>query len=719
MKDLPAKNTVPFICVALLVVTIATFQQVRNNDFVAYDDTVYVTENPYINAGISTQSVVWAFTKPYASTWNPLASLSHMLDCELFGLNPAWHHIVSLLFHAASAILLFVALKGMTERIWPSAFVAAAFALHPLRVESVAWVAERKDVLSVFFAMLTLWLYARYTKYPNLRKYLLVVVAFVLGLLSKPMLITLPFVLLLLDYWPLGRLRLGRRNMTPDSPSNISPKYVIVEKIPLLALMVVSCVVTYFVQESGGALSDIYPFRIRLMNALVSYVAYIEKMIYPARLAVLYPHPGSSLPMYKPILAALILTAVSVLVFLCFRQRYLTVGWLWYLGTLIPIIGLVQTGSHAMADRFVYLPSIGLIIIAAWGAEDVFKKFPYHKTILPLLAASAIVAMMICTRLQIRHWKDTFSLFKRAAEVTKNNYIMHTNYGALLTERRDYEKALYHLEEALRIKPDFSDAYNNLGLLLADQGKTNEAAECYQQALVHSPNNFKAVYNLGNAYLKMGRLDAASAQYKKAIELNPDSPEAHYNMGYVSLEMRRFNDAVTHYKRVLELKPDWYQARANLNTAQLQQENLEKTIAAWTESLKKNPNQSLVHSRLGAVFELQGDINQAVYHWNMALKLEPDSPDVLNNLAWIKANPENQDFYDPARAVQLAERACELTGRSNAALLDTLAAAYAEDGRIIQAIRTAEDALKLARLAGQQKLAAQIQDRINFYKQNQ
>lgn len=347
----------------LALVTLIVFGQACRNDFVGYDDIYYVTDNPHVKSGLSLDSVIWAFTTMYNANWHPLTWLSHMLVCQLFSLNPLWHHLTNVLFHTVNTLLLFGILKRMTGKIWPSAFAAAAFALHPLHVESVAWVSERKDVLSGFFWMLTVICYIRYTERQSIGKYLLVFLVFGLGLMAKSMLVTLPFVLLLLDYWPLGRLQWEHRLK--------SLWHLIIEKVPLLALSAASSTITFIAQKSAGAmeLGKVYPLNIRISNAAVSYIAYIGKLIYPSRLAVLYPYPGSSLPLWQPIVSLLVLIAVSAAVIYSAR-RYLVIGWFWYIGTLVPVIGLVQIGNQMMADRYTYLPSIGIFIMVAWGQRS-------------------------------------------------------------------------------------------------------------------------------------------------------------------------------------------------------------------------------------------------------------------------------------------------------------------------------------------------------------
>ncbi|NIQ87873.1 MAG: hypothetical protein GWN93_01765, partial [Deltaproteobacteria bacterium] len=405
-----------------------------------------------VHKGLTRESFIWAFTTTDEANWHPLTWLSHMVDCQLYGLNPAGHHLTNVLLHSASTVLLFLILLGMTGSRWRSALVAALFALHPLHVESVAWVAERKDVLSTLFWMLTLWAYLAYTKRPERKRYLLIIVAFTLGLMAKPMLVTLPFVLLLLDYWPLKRIELGQSASglpAANQPSTIAEKpgaqafRLLLEKTPLFVLTAASSVVTFVVQKSEGAVGalEVYPLKIRVANALVSYVSYIIKMIWPQNLAVFYPHPGQSLPMWQAVAAGILLVLISIAVIRAGRrQPYLPVGWLWYLGTLVPVIGLVQVGAQAMADRYTYVPLIGLFIMAAWGVPELMKKWHHRRVALVVSAALVLFALMTCARLQLRHWKNSIALLSHAHAVTAKSYLVHNNLGSALNELGKYDE---------------------------------------------------------------------------------------------------------------------------------------------------------------------------------------------------------------------------------------------------------------------------------------
>lgn len=557
------KRYVPLIYVTLMLATIVAFGQVRRNDFINLDDDKYVTENPQVKAGITRQSVYWAFTSSHAANWHPLTWLSHMLDCQLFGLDPAWHHLTNLAFHIANTLLLFWLLKKMTGALWQSAFVAAAFGLHPLHVESVAWIAERKDVLSGLFWILTIAAYVRYTQRPNIASYLLVVLAFVLGLMAKPMLVTLPFVLLLLDYWPLGRFEPGS-SIVPH-PSSIVHR--VWEKVPFFALSAVSCVVTFIVQQSWQALAPI-PLKWRIINVLTSYLMYIERIIWPTRLAVFYPYCLFGVSMWELTAAVVLLSLVSVRVInYAQSHKYLPVGWLWYLGTLVPVIGLVQVGEQAMADRYTYLPSIGIFIIVAWGASELLGSRPYRKVVLATAAAAILAALLICTRMQLKYWRNSFTLYEHALAVTENNYKVHSSYGVALAKNGRFDEALMHLREAQRIVPQSLKVRKNMGDVLGMIGGFDEAIACFNEVLRTRTDWPDIYHNLGSVYAKQGKFDEAIQNYNKALQLKPDYLSAHLNLAQVFLIEGNIDKAIWHCRQALQINPDDVQARHILKKA--------------------------------------------------------------------------------------------------------------------------------------------------------
>jgi tetratricopeptide (TPR) repeat protein len=752
----------PLIGLLLIVATLGVFWQVRSHDFLNYDDDVYVSENSQVQEGFTRKSVIWAFTSGYASNWHPLTWLSHMLDCQLFGLNPGGHHLTNLMLHLANTLLLFLLLNRMTSALYRSALVAALFALHPLHVESVAWVAERKDVLSTFFWMLTMWTYLLYVEHPRLGRYLLTLVVFTLGLMAKPMLVTLPCVLLLLDYWPLDRLALrqpedlinsGSQKGLSSSPQRSFLLRLFWEKVPFFVLAAVSSAVTFLVQQSSGALKsvEVFPLSIRIANGLVSYVSYIYKMIWPQHLAVFYPHPGSSLPMWLAGAAGLLLLGISVAVMRAGRRHpYLAVGWLWYLGTLVPVIGLVQVGLQAMADRYTYVPLIGLFIMIAWGIPELTRGWRNGRVVLRMAAGSLLAALMVCTWMQLRHWRNNVTLFEHALNTTTNNYLAHdslgntlaqqgkigeaighysaalrikpnfvnshNNLGLALLHRGDVEQAITHFSAALRYQSDSPEAYNNMGLAMARQGHVDRAIDHYSTAVRLKPDYPQAHNNLGNALASQGKFDQAISHYSEALRIKPEDAEAHSNLANVLATKGRFKEAIDHYSQALQIKPDSFEAHNNLGVVLADQGKFDEAIAHYYEALRIEPNNTIANIQLALVWLSQKRTDKTIEHYQKALSLSPDSTLVLNNLAWILATHENSSFRDGARAVQLAEKACTLSGYENAIFLDTLAAAYAEAGRFHEAVQAAQKASKLAVAEGRVELAKEIERRMQLYK---
>jgi len=507
----PSGRLSTVICAALILVTIAAYEPLRHNGFINLDDTRYVVENNNIHGGLSYNSIIWAFKTCYAGNWHPLTWLSHTLDCQLFGLDPVRQHFSSLLLHIANTLLLFWVLVKMTADIWPSVFTAALFALHPLHVESVAWAAERKDVLSTLFWLLTMASYLRYVRRRNVTWYIMTLVLFALGLMAKSMLVTLPFVLLLLDYWPLGR---------PNRHTAHNIRYIIFEKLPFFALSAVSSVITFMVQRSSGAVKsgEIYPFGIRVSNALVSYVKYIVKIIYPVDLAVLYPHPIHSLPLWQPIASLAILIGISGgIIYTARRQKYLVTGWLWYLGTLVPVIGLVQVGNQAMADRYTYLPSIGVFIMIAWGAAALSAKRRFGKIIFRTAAIIALAILLMCTRMQVKLWKNSFTLFEHTLKVTQNNYIVHNNYGIALSQAGRLDEGIAQFRQSLQINPQRLNTHYNLGLALAQAGHLEEAIVYLRKSQASDSNSPSTLINLASV-LVMDK-NSRGNNYAEAVRL--------------------------------------------------------------------------------------------------------------------------------------------------------------------------------------------------------
>jgi protein O-mannosyl-transferase len=515
-------------CICLATLTWLVFGQTLWHDFVNYDDPRYVYENTQITSGLSLSGITWAFTHIHSMNWHPLTTISHMLDCQLYNLKAGGHHFTNVLLHSIAAVLLFIALQQMTGAFWRSAFVAAVFAIHPLRVESVAWIAERKDVLSGVFFMLTLLAYVHYTHAPSLGRYAAVALVFVLGLLSKPMLVTLPFVLLVLDYWPLSRL--GAR--TPDGKAQSLMR--VLEKIPLIALSFVSSVVTFLAQKGAVGWTEQLPVATRLNNALVSYVAYIWQMLWPVNLAVFYPHPEHRLPLWEIILSLLLLICITTLAIALRKQRpYLTTGWLWYLGMLVPVIGLVQVGWQGRADRYTYLPQIGLYIAVTWSVGDSTAFRRHQRTILSAAAILVIGILSLCAWVQTSYWRDSETLFKHALAVTTNNDVAENNLGIVFLRQGKLDDAISLLQAAVNLRPDNSPAHENLAKALLQKGEVSEALIHYQKLLELQPDNIEVHNIVGTVLVQQGRIREGVEEWQKVLVIQPDNGNAMSNLAWI------------------------------------------------------------------------------------------------------------------------------------------------------------------------------------------
>ncbi|HEC17229.1 MAG TPA: tetratricopeptide repeat protein [Sedimenticola sp.] len=651
---------------ALAVITV--YWQTGRFEFIDWDDELYVTANRHVQAGLTLEGLRWAFTTFHATNWHPLTWLSHMLDVQLFGLDAGRHHLTNVLLHLGNTLLLFFVLRRMTGAMWRSAFVAALFGLHPLHVESVAWVAERKDVLSTFFGMLTLYAYARYAERPGLGRYLPVVLFFTLGLMSKPMLVTLPFLLLMLDYWPLGRLCGG-------SPQGLPVARLLVEKIPLFALTAASCVITFIAQKSGGAVTALSGAPVhegghavtyyvgvgeRISNALVSYACYLGKMIYPRDLAFFYPF-REAVPGWQAAGAGLLIGVVSLTALYAIRRApCFFVGWFWFLGTLVPVIGLVQVGWQSMADRYTYVPLIGLFIVIAWGAPELLRRRPGWKKGMAAAGLALVAAAMVLSLQQVRYWKDSITLYRHAVEATPDSGFAHFKLGTALAEQGALEQSLGHFREALRIQPYDIRARYNLGLALFQLKRFDKAIEQFAETLriypsfepaqrrlnmaramleraaepTRAPHGDPAAARMraGLALEKQGRPDEAIREYEKALELNPDHVNAHQRLGVVLHRLGRLDEAIGHYREVVRLRPGSAAAHYNLGLALADQGRIDAAIGRYREALRIRPDFAEVYNNLGVALYRKGDFEQAIASFNEALRIRPGYAQARKNL---------------------------------------------------------------------------------------
>jgi len=679
------------MAVLLVLVTMVLYWPATRCDFIGFDDDLYVTSNVYVQGGLTLDSIRWACLNPVCCNWHPLTVWSHMLDCQLFGLNPWGHHLTNVLLHALNAGLVFALLQQMTGARWRSLLVAALFAIHPLRVESVAWVSERKDVLSGFFGLLVLIAYARYAKgrtqrtegrgswsvvrspwslshLPSSVFYLLSLFLFALGLMSKPMLVTWPLVMLLLDYWPLRRLELSTLNS--QLPTLLR---LVREKIPFFVLAALGSAATFVVQQQGGAMTkaESLPLGARSGNALISYGRYLGKLFWPTNLAVYYPHPGQW-PMGEVVLAGGLILGLSVLLWMQRRRfPYLLVGWLWFLGTLIPVIGLVQVGGQAMADRYTYLPSLGVLVLAVWGAYELARGWRYQVLALSVAGGAAIVLCLALTRQQLGHWKDSETLFRHALAVTENNPVAHKVLGAALDKKGQTDEAIGQYQEAIRLKPGYADAHCNLGVALGKKGQTDEAISQYQETIRLKPDHVEAHYNLGNALGRKGQMDEAIRQFQEAIRLKPgyadaynnlgvaldnigqtdeairqcqeairlkpDHADAHFNLGVALAKRGQSDEAIRQFQETIRLKPEHADAHNNLAVALGKKSQIDEAIRQLQETIRLKPDHAQAHNNLGTAFNQQGRTAEAIRQFQEALRLKPDYADARKNLDAVLA----------------------------------------------------------------------------------
>lgn len=657
-KELFVTRSDTLVCFFLVLATVIVYWPVQNYGFTLFDDTLYVSENSNVKNGLTYKSFQWAFSfeNKNKTYWHPLTWLSHMLDCEIYGLKPGKHHTTNLIFHILSTLLLFLVLKRMTGAIWQSAFVASLFALHPLNVNSVAWIAERKNVLSTFFWMLTMWVYAWYCERPKFFRYVLLLLSLALGLLSKPVLVTLPCVFILLDFWPLKRIRLICNTMSINKLSkiNLIPEKVlgryhfppilymsIIEKLPLFILCFITIYLSSLSQHKELAIVsfDSIPLMLRLENAIVSYVVYIMKMIWPINLAVFYPFPDS-IPLWETLSALLILLAITVSAIKTYKNYpYFLIGWLWYLGTLVPMIGLIQAGLWpAMANRFTYIPLIGLFIIISWGGAALWCNRWGLKTGLIGLAAAILVILTLITHYYVQQWQNDIDLFQKAIDVESKNQVAHNNLGLAYMSHNEYQKAFKHISQAIKIHPGDALAHNNMGFLLFKQGEIDRAIKYYNNAIYLDPDFKKAHANLALAFSTKNRPDEAIEHYKTALAIDPNYAEAHLNLGILLGGQGKLDEAIKHLRTVLELNSD-YSAQASYNLGNLFRNirNDNKAIFYYKDALRINPKFAEAHNNLGIAYAKKGINNAALFHFQKALQISPQNEDFKKNLKRLQS----------------------------------------------------------------------------------
>lgn len=742
------------ICLVLVVLTLAAYWPVLHCDFVNFDDTDVVTENPRIQKGLSIANVAWAFRDwESAHYWAPITVLSHMIDCQLFGLNAGMHHATSLGLHITNAVILFLFLQFITGKRWPSFFAAAIFAWHPLRVESVAWIAERKDLLSTLFFLLTLWTYANWVRKRGSARYLTVCLFYLLALMSKPMVVTLPFVLLLLDVWPMGRLKTA----TPTSRPWVSwislrllPK-LIFEKIPFFVLAAVASVATFIAQKKLGAVASLHEVSIssRASTAVVAYLEYVIKTFWPTNLAAYYEPPSHSSILY--VAAAAVLFCVTTVGFLLFaRSRpYLIVGWLWFVGVLLPVSGLVQSGGQFMADRFTYIPMIGLSISLVWAAADFVENRLLARGVLITAAAVILVQFAILSRLQLQFWKDSEAMWTRVLQFAPKSALAHNNIGQYYQERH-LPRAKEHFQRALELDPDHPYAHFNLGTEFLREGRLEDARMHFEETLRLDPSYAKARVNFGSLLARQGRLDDAITQFNTVLATQPENDDALNNLGMALIEQKKYAEARAPLEKAVEVNPNDVNAENNLATVLVALGQSKEAIPHYERALRLNPSLSLTHYKVGLLLAEDGQDGRAIDHFlaashepsiaadahyraglvftemsnkpaallqlREAVRLKGDWIEPVNNLAWTLATDAKSTKEDLRDALDLARRAAQLCRSNSSVVMDTLAAASARANLFADAVRFATQGRDLAMAEGQPNLAAEIETRLKVYR---
>ncbi len=748
------KSPAILICLAIAILTAVVYWRTGQNSFINFDDPDYVTANPMTQSGLTLQTVRWAFGSSHSSNWHPVTWLSHALDCQLFGLNLGAHHLESLGIHIGNALLLFLLLKRITGSLWRSAFVAALFAVHPLHVESVAWLSERKDVLSTLFFLLTLWSYASYTGRlqpppalpPTGRfrgfSYGLALVWFALGLMSKPMLVTLPCVLLLLDFWPLGR-------MTQRATFG----KLLIEKLPFFALAAASSAATFLVQRASGAVVPLASSSLetRAANALVAYGRYLGSTFVPVDLSVFYPYIPFDFSSGTVLGSGLLLVAISIGACYFARSRpWAFVGWFWFLGTLVPVIGLVQVGRQSMADRYTYLPHIGFFILFTWACAEALGRSKAGRAVCGALGSAAVLVCGWLTADQVPLWRNSTTLFTHAAKATQNNFIAHgvlanalldadkleeagaeveksiqinpgypeahLTRGHIHAKKKEFEKAVSSFQEALQLDASFGDAYTSLADVLLKMGRFSEAEAAARAALRLGPLGLPAHYSLATALHQQKKYPEAIETYQKLISLNPGLFSPYRYMANAYFAMGKVDEAIASLQKALSVKPGDVETRLALGLACVESGHLDEGTAALEEVLRMQPHNAIAAYQVGMVRQSRKDYAAAVTFFRKALAEQPEWPEALNNLAWLLAACPRSEVRDGSQAVALAERAVKLTSSKEPMFLGTLAASFAEAGRYAEAVDAAGKARALAEAQGNKELARRNGELLELYR---
>ncbi len=725
------------ISLLLVAAVCAAYAGLPANEFVDYDDQHYITDNPLVRHGLNWAGIRNAFRfLPHASgNWHPVTWLSHMADWQLFGNRPGWHHAENLAWHAANVVLVFLLLRRTTERIWPSAMVAAVFALHPLNVESVAWAAERKNVLSTFFWLASTWAYVGYTRDQSPWKYLVSLGLFALGLMTKPMLVTLPCTLLLWDYWPLERGSLVvwsvRRLPLPDQLERWWQ--LLGEKLPYFALAVASSVITVMYQTEAIATLDVFSVGQRAATVLTGYVTYLARMVWPTGLAVLYPVDPALLAWGPSLAAALVLVAITLAVFWPLRHRpYFAIGWLWFLGTLFPVAGVLQAGVHATADRYIYVPMLGLLMMSAFGFDSWSTGWRHRTQILAAVSATVLIGCGVLTFRQVGFWRTRLALFEHALAVGAPSSVAHYNVAVdrylLLQKRRragatipskEYEEIIGHLREALRLDPTEMEPRLALARLLAKRGELKPAIVEFDYVLSIDRRSTDAMFGRGIARYNLGKLVEAMRDFEHTLEIDPKHGEARYNLAKTLFALRRVEEGVRHLRLAVKANPRDLLTRRELASIAMLRGRPAEAVALLREVVQIDPTLPDTHIELGLQLEANGQTKEAAAEYQEALRLNPQSAESANNLAWLRATAADPTLRDPTDAVRLAEQACTVTKYQSAGHLDTLAAAYAAAGRFDQAIEFAEKSVQIAEAANQIDRARRMQQRLNQYRRSQ